>query len=460
MISRSKSHVFVLILLVAMCSGCALVKGTFKLPDKAIRSISSYVGEEGKTDPVELQSQLIRFSDHYLEAMSSASNRLRKADGQRPERQTLLKRRIVIINDILSIATGSNAYANLLDMVILVTLNRINAETWMSERYGDSAKPLLTTAQDSEREIWRIADATLTREQIEEVRTAINAWQSQYKGERARRDIETLGLLNETAKMYKANQKDKSSLFGLSMIDPFAGLDPATQEIANTRLLAERGLFLSRHMPTLLRLETELLTMETTEIPQLANLLASMSQLSAAAERFSHVSEQLPGVVGSEREQLVKALEAQRPGLISLAEQTEKALSAGKLMSEEMNTVLQTFQKVVRQLSSESSGSKSEPFEIEKYRIVAVQIASTANSLTELLETVSKTTGQENLDALSAGVDLLGKKAQVSGRELVDYAFDKLLLLSVILLMLCSITVLATCWGYWALKMRFGKRLH
>ncbi len=32
-----------------------------------------------------------------------------------------------------------------------------------------------------------------------------------------------------------------SSVFNLLAIDPLAGLDPATRELANTRLFAERG---------------------------------------------------------------------------------------------------------------------------------------------------------------------------------------------------------------------------
>lgn len=446
-----------MLVLNGLCAGCALIKSTFELPDKTIQSISSYVGEGEKTDPVELQSQLIRFSDHYLEAMTSASNRLRQDDDQRPERRTLLRRRIVIINDVLAIATGSNAYANLLDMIVLVTLNRINTESWLPERYGESTKPLQTAAQESEKEIWRIAEATLKQEQITELRTNIDAWLSQHNGGRARRDVGTLGLASEIAKMYKTNQANKSSVFNLSMIDPFAGLDPATSELASTRLFAERGLFLTRHMPTLLRLETELLAIQSLEIPKLENLLASINQLATAAERFSQVSEQLPAVIGSEREHIVQALDLQRPGLISLAAQTEKALSAGKFMSEATNTTLKTFQDVVKHLEGSSSDPKSEPFEIGDYAAAAAQISATAKSLTEFLDVFGKTISQERLDALSERMDLLDKKAQTSGKELVDYAFKKLLLLGGLLIMLSAVMVLVTCFAYWALKKRFAK---
>jgi len=80
-------------------------------------------------------------------------------------------RRIATTNDVLAIATGANTYANLLDMVILASLNRMNVEDyWIPEFYGESAKPYLLASQDVEKEIWRIAATMLKKEQISELR--------------------------------------------------------------------------------------------------------------------------------------------------------------------------------------------------------------------------------------------------------------------------------------------------
>jgi len=380
---------------------------------------------------------------------------LRKANDKRPERPTLLRQRIAVINDVLAITTGSNAYANLLDMIILVALNRSNAESWFSELYGASAKSLIVISQDSEKEIWRIAEATLTKKQIEELRSNIEEWRTQNLGVRMRPDVGTLGLSSEIAKMHKTSQPDKSSVFNLLKIDPFSGLDPATRELANTRLFAERGLFLTRHMPTLLRLETELLALQSMEIPQLEVLLQSISQLSVSAERFSMAAEQLPAVISGEREQLVQALDSQRPGLISLAAQTEKALIAGQLMSEATNTTLRTFQDIVKQLADSPSDSNSKPFDIEGYTKLAAEISVSAQQLTKLMELFGSTINQQQLDALSEKVDLLSERFEASGKNVADYAFKKLLLLGVVLITCICILFLITSVLYWRLKKRF-----
>ncbi|MDO9168578.1 MAG: hypothetical protein Q7U18_05715 [Methylobacter sp.] len=422
------------------------------MPDKAIQSMLSSNGGGVTINPVELQSQLTRFSDHYLNAMNSASRMLRKDDAERPNRRSLLRRRIAVTNDVLAVATGPNAYANLLDMIILVSLNLNNLEYWMPKRYGDSAKPLLFVAQDSEKEIWRIAETALKKKNIEELRIGVKAWREQHIDKRTSRDFESFDFVIEIAKIHKTNEANKSSVFNLLMIDPFAGLDPATRELADTRLFAERGLFLARHMPTLLRLEAELLALQTVEMPQMENLLASISQLSASAERFSKVSERFPAILGSEREHIVQAIDSQRPGLISLAAQSEQALNSGKLMSEATNATLKTFQAIVKQLNDKSPDPNSEPFRMGDYTATAAQIHATAEQLTQLLKAFDNTINSAHLTALTEKIDLLSKQAETSGKVIVDYAFKKLLLLGVILIVLSSVTVLASIVVYWMLK--------
>jgi hypothetical protein len=177
----------ILIALVLSADGCSLLKNTLELPENSIRSLFSLNQNNDAPDPVELQSQLLRFADYYVDAINLASRGLRQEDGPPAARLTLLRRRIAVTNDVLAIVTGANTYANLMDMTILVSLNRMNVEHfWMPQRYGESAKPLLFASQEAEREIWRIAATALKPEQIKELRTAIQSWHNQHPT-RARR---------------------------------------------------------------------------------------------------------------------------------------------------------------------------------------------------------------------------------------------------------------------------------
>jgi len=451
---RTPKTAALLLLALSLCNGCALLKSALDLPEKGLRALSSADAANDAVDPVELQSQLLRFADNYIDALNLAIGKLRQENGQPAERIAVLSRRISTTNDVLAIASGANTYANLLDMVILVNLNRMSVEDyWMPKRYGDSAKPLLLAAQEREKEIWRIAATALKPVQIDELHTAIRTWHEQRRDGRTALDVGSLGFASEVARMNRSPQPGvTSSVFNLLVIDPLAGLDPATRELANTRLFAERGLFLSRHMPTLIRWETELLTIQTAEMPQVEQLLASSAQLSASADRFSLVAERLPGLISAERQHIVAALDAQRPGLISLAAQTEKTLAAGRLMSEASTATFTSFQDVLRQLDASPSDPKTEPFRINDYTAAAAQINATAQDLVKLLQAFEQTVAPANLDTLSARFDALSRQTQANGKELVDYAFAKTLLLGLILMASACAMALVTVLLYWRLR--------
>ena len=305
-----------LIVFAFSATGCNLLKNTLELPEKSLRSMLSLNQGNDEPDPVELQSQLLRFADNYIDAINLASGDVSDQTDKPAERRTLLRRRIAITNDVLVIATVANTYANLLDMVILVSLNRMSvADFWLPQRYGESAKTLLLASQEAEKEIRRIAASALQPEQVKELRTAIQTWHDQHPDVRSPRDIGALGFASDIAKMNRGSRPGiTSSVFNLLAIDPLAGLDPATRELANTRLFAERGMFLARHMPNLISWEAELLIVQTAEMPQMEKLLTSTAQLSESAGRFSLTAERLPGLISTEREQVVQALECPNAG--------------------------------------------------------------------------------------------------------------------------------------------------
>ena len=450
--------IVMLIVFALSATGCNLLKNTLELPEKSLRSMLSLNQGNDEPDPVELQSQLLRFADNYIDAINLASWGLQRSDGKPAERRTLLRRRIAITNDVLGIATAANTYANLLDMVILVSLNRMSvADFWLPQRYGESAKTLLLASQEAEKEIWRIAASALQPEQVKELRTAIQTWHDQHPGVRSPRDIGALGFASDVARMNRSSRPGlTSSVFNLLAIDPLAGLDPATRELANTRLFAERGMFLARHMPTLVRWEAELLVIQTAEMPQMERLLANTTQLSGSADRFSLTAEQLPGLISSEREQIVQALNTQLPGLTSLAAQTEKALSAGKLMSNGTTATLKSFQDVLKQLQASPSNPDSEPFRINDYTAAAAQINATAQDLVKLLQAFDQTLAPDNLDVISTRLDALTRQTQASGKELVDYAFRQILSLALILIGSACVMVLVSAVAFWSLKKKFA----
>jgi hypothetical protein len=238
----------------------------------------------------------------------------------------------------------------------------------------------------------------------------------------------------------QADTVKPGSLFSLLMSDPLAILEPATREIVQTRLMAERALYVTQKMPQLLRWHMELLSANTLGMPTVQQLVTNSTTIAASVERFTRVAEQLPGQVSTERKEVLKALEAQESNLTRLLNEMRQTLTAGSQLSTSLNTTLTTFDATMKQFgagdpaSAGPSKTDTEPFRIQDYTATAAQLEMTARQLTELLVTLDRTSGQ-----LSAQVGPVVQQAQAGGKEIVDYAFWKGILFVAIVLVACLI---------------------
>ena len=250
-----------------------------------------------------------------------------------------------------------------------------------------------------------------------------------------------VGLALQVAQVNRADTAKPGSLFSLLMFDPLAELDPARRELAQTRLFAERALFVSQKMPTLLRWQTELLSIETLEQPAALQWATNATQIAASVERFTRAAEQLPQQVSAEREEILKAIQSQESALLPVLNEARQTIAAGTQMSSSLTTTLAAFDEVLKRLgvgepeSAESSATNAEPFRIQNYGQVALQLEAAARQLTELLRTFDQTLGANSRSQLATQIGPVVQQAQAGGKDFVDYVFWKgFLFVAVVLL--------------------------
>ena len=416
-------------------TGCNLIQGAAKLPVNAMRVVLPGRTPTNGVNVVDLQEQLIRFADEYIPRQANAIDQLRR--GTNPlSRADILERKIAFASELMSIASGPNSVANTLDMIVLISLARLSVENYVIPQIcGESARPMLATLTDAEKDVWRIAGTVFEKQLLNELRAAIDEYHARHP---QTDDVLYIRAIDfpQAAKAMPINNSRSSpaSIFSFLKFDPLAGLDPATREIAETRLFAERALFTAQQMPTIIRWQAELLAVQTTAIPDVRQLVTNTTQLAEAADNISRTAEKLPGQISVEREKIVEALQAQTPGLTALTAEAKQALVAGSQMAGNLNTALGTFETVLKTLDASSGppDTNSPPFRIQDYTTAAAQIDATAQHLTDLLVQFNQTVSSTNLAALSAQVTPVVNQAQTGGKELVDYAFRKLILLVVI----------------------------
>jgi hypothetical protein len=429
------------LLLVASGTGCRLVQTTAELPGKAVTTVTPGKPDKHAVDPVEVQQTLLRFADDYSTRMIVGVDKLRYGTNA-PDPAEILKWKIALGTETCSIVSGPNAIANLLDMTIFVTATRMALEErWQPKFFGESAQPMLASCRSAEADIWQCVGKILKPEQQAELRKAIEVWERQNPLPESVLGARAVSLAAQVAEANKADTTQPGSVFSLLQLDPLSSLDPATREIAQTRLFAERALYVTQKMPTLLRWQTELLSVNAVQMPAVQQLVTNSTQIAASVERFAAVAEKLPGQVSAEREEILRTLQSQEQQLTPLVNEVRQTLTAGNQMSTSLNTTLTTFAALMQRFGvgvTNATGppeKNAEPFRIRDYGQTAAQLEATARQLTELLLTLDQTLGSTNLANLSAQVGPVVQQARTSGKEVVDYAFWKGIILVAIVLL-------------------------
>ncbi len=417
--------------------GCRLVKTVAEVPVQTISAFTPGKSNQPAANLADLQQTLMRYADNYLTRISLGIDQLKRGTNAATPIE-VLQWKIGFATSTLSIASGPNAVANTLDMTVFATLIRNMVENyWIPNVFGESARPLLTACQNDEKEIWRIANTILTQQQKDELRQSIETWQKANPLPESVLAARALGLASEVTKATRSTTTKSSGVLDLLRIDPLAGLDPATREIAETRLFAERALFIAQQMPTVIRWQVELMTLTTLAQPAVTQFVTNTTQVSDAVNRLVTLTEQLPGQIATEREAIVKTLEAQEAGLTGLSSDVRQTVVAGTQMSTSLNTTLTTFTELMRlfgvgdtnQPPPNPNAPPAAPFNILDYAKTAAQLEVTAKELTVLVNTLDQTLASTNLAKLSAQVSPVVQQAEVSSRQVVDYTFWKGLLL-------------------------------
>jgi hypothetical protein len=399
---------------VVWVAGCSLARA----PQQVVSAVVP-VGRSKPPDPVDLQVQVQRFADDYAVQTTSAVDQYVRQVGTDAARVQGLRWKLAAASAAISIASGPQPKANLLDLVSLAVLNRQAIEGFhRNDPNGPAFEHWLETSRALETSAWELAAARLPPEQVTELRTALEEWQARNPTTSslfAARPLEFASLL----KTARSRTKDVNSVFSLVGLDPTAGLDPAVREVTLSRLFAERALYTLQRFPLLLRWQTELLGEDLTRqagvqtvLTNTARLTESMDRISLAAQSVSETAAQLPDQVAAERTALLAAFQEQESKLNDLAVAVDRSfVSAGK-MSDSLGITITHFDALMKRFgvgepnAATPPPSDAPPFNILDYGRTAEQMGAMARDLNTLIASVNASVPQ--LDRLSgqASADL------------------------------------------------------
>jgi len=394
----------------------------------------------------ELQFELLRFADNYSNAVAHAADRVSKDIGTRDAEVESLKWKLAQSTAAYVDATGQNPVWNALDMVGLATISRMVIEDQQSrEIWGGDLGPLLETHRNLEASAWTLADQFLEPSERKELEDLFAEWRRQNPNERSVSGVHFREFALALGKGASPSTVKATSIFSLLYLDPFAGLDPTTVAIEQSRELASRTVAFAERMPTLLRWQAELLALQVARQPDPQELMADINRVSHSVESVSKTAEGFPTLIDTQRkeaiDQLFAGVTAQRVALLAdldaregklrvLLGQTKQTLDAGVQMSDSLKGTIGALDAFVHYVSpppdpNAPPAKPGKPFDPLDYAKAAGEVGGMARDLTTLLSTVDQTAPQ---------LGALGQRTAEDLKSVVDRAFWKGLILIVVLL--------------------------
>lgn len=433
-----------LAIIVALAGGVACSHLPFVKKTQAPANIAAE-GRAPLTVP-ELQFENLRFADNYTDSVAHATDRVAKEIGTREAQVEALKWKLEQATAAYVDATGPNPLWNTLDLVGLATVSRMVIEDAKSrEIFGGNLDALLETHRSLEASAWGLADQFLEPSEHRELADLFAEWRKQNPNERSVSGVHFREFAVALGKASSPGSVKPSSIFSLLYLDPFAGLDPTTIAIEQSRELASRTVAYAERMPTLLRWQAELLAFQVARQPDPRELLADIDRVSHSVESVSKTAEGLPAFINQEREaaitQVFAGVTSQREALLAdldaregklrdLMGQTRQTLEAGAQMSDSLKGTIAALDAFVHYVSPPPNPNAppappGKPFDPLDYGKAASQVGGMARDLSTLLGSVDKTAPQ---------LGALGQKTAEDLKGVVDRAFWRGLALVAVLL--------------------------
>lgn len=341
----------------------------------------------------EIERFVFRFAGRlhpYLEAIANTANT--------PEQRLRVhKWKKQLSYSLIKIASSEDPETGLLDMLVLVTLVRIESEENLVPEsfFGDKGQDWLQVVYRSETEIWSIAEEVLDPKQQAAIRKLIHDWRL--------KNPEVKSFLAFRFSDFAAEADDADSLVQSGGFLP--EVTEATRAVDEIRQTSERAMFLALVSPTLARLEAETFIYDLTTQPEYKEYRSILKQFSETSAKLATVSEQLPSWVSherqaavdqamdrlfDERDKMFAEIDVRSVQLQELFVQIREALKVGGSLTSQLNASMTTLDSLVTRLGIDKVSSEKGAFPIEVYRETLSKAAVTAGEINIVLQSLNQ----------------------------------------------------------------------
>jgi len=242
------------------------------------------------TEAQSIQSSVMALADTAMQRIASEINLARS--GQTPEsRRDEMAARLVLSSALVAIAMQPDPVDALADLLTFTTLTADAQRAAALGKPADSPEARLQRAlEQNDADAWRVAQRWVNEPTRIAFRERILSWNG------SRRSAAEVAFVR-IADLKRTGSTSVESYSGL-----FDSMHAATRQLDQTRLLAERSLFLAQRMPFLMRWQAEVYTGNALATREAQQTQAQITQMSAMMETVSDLLGGLAQQVTRERQ--------------------------------------------------------------------------------------------------------------------------------------------------------------
>jgi hypothetical protein len=431
-------------------------------------------GDYAVTEAV-LQADLMSYADRYASIAAQAIDDVHALEPP-PEVQRLFTADLVYgAASAYTIAADADAQVALLDMVVLASLGRMIFEEHWLVLYGEFARPVVTALTNLEDQAWEITHTILSPEQQVELRERIEAFGAANPG---------LTTFSHLRFADFPSKRDSSTLKPGTSGGMFKTVRQITDQVEQTRLLAERAMYLSTRLPLLGGFFADIWVSRISFNPAVDGVIEDIDTFVEVSERLAFAAEQLPQQITSERTetilQLVGEFAAERQQtvdhvFVNIAR--ERQMIVDQLVAEEqrLTGVLAELRTTIEagneltlsvdalaerlDIGAEEEGQAGEsvepakPFDIEDYRQTLIQATAAIQDLNDLVGSTHRLIDSDGADRLVPQVATAIDDVGTMGEAMIDRVFAR----AILFLILALVGFIAARLAYrWVERRLFG----
>jgi hypothetical protein len=433
-----------------------------------LMSTAGHAAKKKKTDPdvfteADLQLELMSYGDRYAAVLAQAIDDVERLDFTPEVRRAILGDAVYSAAAAFTIAADADPQLALLDLVVMTTLGRMVYEDYWPEKLGDATVPVLAAFEKLERDIWTVASPILDADQQQELRERIEAF---------RDNNPELATFSHLRFADFPSKRPDSTLKRKKSGGIFSSVKNITEQVEQTRIMAERAMYLATRLPLLSGGFADIWVTRLSFNPAIEEIRQDVRTFAAVSDRLANVAEQLPEQITSERtatieqlmqevttlrhetmEQLFEGVTEQREATIRQFIEQEQQL--GGLLTElrqtleEANTLATSADTLAQRFdigAPSGPGQAAEPLDIEEVRQTVVESRAVVEKLNGLVLSTNELLNSPGADQLVPSLVEAINEAGETSEGLVNHTVIRAAFLIIFFLIGLVIARLCSKW--------------